>query len=538
VRDAKIESLDARHRSSRPPLDAYVHRADIPWLVALLVLGSLLLLSFALHAYRVTEGKGGVPLDDAWIHFQFARNLARGHGFAFNPGEPTAGSTAPLWTLLLAGLYAVGVGFPLAGQFLSVLSFLVTLVATYVLTRRLTRRRWAAGLAGAVAATNGRLVWAGLSALETPLFAALSLLGIISYITRRNAESYGLRTAALLGLAALARPEGILLFALSLADFSLRNLSAKQDRGSRVPSYASRFTSCIASLACRVLPPIGVFAALVLPYAIFSLLTSGHPLPNTFGAKTTFNLRPDLAFLGLASRYLILDNPLLLPFFVLGVGAGLRRARILSAWNVGLPLAYAFLHATLYQHGRYLIPLIPCNAVIGVIGLLEARRLAMGWNWRWQGSRATLVILVVALFVAGTAWRLPTMARRFAQDVENINRMHVAIGHWVAEHTPTDALLALNDIGAITYISGREIVDLAGLVTPEVVPMLRAPDTTSRLIGFMAEQDVDYVIVFPNWFPGLVERDDLLEPLHRVTLERRTITGGRTMIVYRAHWAR
>jgi len=46
---------------------------------------------------------GGFPLDDAWIHFQFARNVASGHGFAFNPDVPMAGSTAPLWTLLLAG---------------------------------------------------------------------------------------------------------------------------------------------------------------------------------------------------------------------------------------------------------------------------------------------------------------------------------------------------------------------------------------------------------------------------------------------------
>ncbi len=251
-----------------------------------------------------------------------------------------------------------------------------------------------------------------------------------------------------------------------------------------------------------------------------------------------------------------MDNPLLLPFFVLGIGASLglmsrhstypnvkgnrsgssRHPRILVLWSVGLPLVYAFLHATLYQHGRYLIPLIPCNAVIGIVGLLEARSLALRRNWRWRGSRTALVILVTALVVAGTAWRLPTMARLFAQDVDNINQMHVAIGRWVAERTSADALLALNDIGAITYVSERRIVDLAGLVTPQVTPMLRAENRASRLVGFMAAQGVDYVIIFPNWFPGLAEREDLLEPIHRVTLDRRTITGGKTMVVYRAHW--
>ena len=50
----------------------------------------------------ITGGVIGAPLDDAWIHFQFARNLSQGHGFSYNPGQPTPGSTAPLWTLLLA----------------------------------------------------------------------------------------------------------------------------------------------------------------------------------------------------------------------------------------------------------------------------------------------------------------------------------------------------------------------------------------------------------------------------------------------------
>src|SRR5262249_38944988 len=56
-----------------------------------------------------TWGLTSFPLDDSWIHFHFARNLAEGHGFAYNPGVLVAGSTAPLWTLVLAG------GFVLLG---------------------------------------------------------------------------------------------------------------------------------------------------------------------------------------------------------------------------------------------------------------------------------------------------------------------------------------------------------------------------------------------------------------------------------------
>ena len=44
----------------------------------------------------------GFPLDDAWIHQTYARNLAERGEWAFLPGEPSAASTSPLYTALLA----------------------------------------------------------------------------------------------------------------------------------------------------------------------------------------------------------------------------------------------------------------------------------------------------------------------------------------------------------------------------------------------------------------------------------------------------
>jgi 4-amino-4-deoxy-L-arabinose transferase-like glycosyltransferase len=500
-------------------------RSDWPWLVSLLLVGCLTLAIFALNAYDFTDGRGGAPLDDAWIHFQFARNLARGDGLSFNPGQPTSGSTAPLWTLLLAAVYFVGGEFPVAGQALSAACFLAALAATYEVGKRLTDSRWAGWLASVVVAINGRMVWAGLSGLETCLFATLTLLAIGAHVSDRAARRYRLRTAALFGLAALSRPEGYLFFALALADLLFALIVQEQEpwrtRWRRFP----------------ILPTL-LFATIVLPYLIFSLHTSGHLLPNTYRAKATVNLLPDRDFLSLTAKYLILDNPLLLPFFLFGLILLIERASLLSLWSAGLPLVYAFLHAVLYQHGRYLIPLIPCNAVIGVVGLLGARQMAVRRGWRWRGSQTRLAILVSLLVVAGTAWRLPTMASLYAWNVDNVNEMHVALGHWVAENTPPDAVLALNDIGAITYVSERPVVDLAGLVTPEVVPILRGPDRDSKLADFIEEQDVQYVIIFPKWFPDLASRRGVLEPVHQVVLEHNTIVGGETMVVYRANWQR
>ena len=71
--------------------------------IALLSLGIYLL--FSSLTYRL-----GFPLDDAWIHQTYARNLVEYGQWFFVPGQPSAGSTAPLWSALLAIGHALGLG--------------------------------------------------------------------------------------------------------------------------------------------------------------------------------------------------------------------------------------------------------------------------------------------------------------------------------------------------------------------------------------------------------------------------------------------
>ena len=79
------------------------------WRVFLLpALLALVTTSAFLIVMRWRAGAAGYPLDDAWIHQTYARNLALRGEFAFVSGQPSAGSTAPLWTLLLAPGYWLG----------------------------------------------------------------------------------------------------------------------------------------------------------------------------------------------------------------------------------------------------------------------------------------------------------------------------------------------------------------------------------------------------------------------------------------------
>jgi hypothetical protein len=69
------------------------------------ILGLLSLVSMGFYLIiSARQYKIGFPLDDAWIHQTYARNIASGE-WAFIPGEVSGGSTSPLWSLILSIAY-------------------------------------------------------------------------------------------------------------------------------------------------------------------------------------------------------------------------------------------------------------------------------------------------------------------------------------------------------------------------------------------------------------------------------------------------
>src|SRR5438477_95827 len=100
-------------------------------LALLCVVSSALYLGFS----YVQLGKLSLPLDDAWIHQTFARNLALHGEFAFVPGQISAGSTSPFWTILLAP----GFLWPLGPEPWTYLFGAILLFGVALLTWRITQ---------------------------------------------------------------------------------------------------------------------------------------------------------------------------------------------------------------------------------------------------------------------------------------------------------------------------------------------------------------------------------------------------------------
>jgi len=130
---------------------------------------------------------------------------------------------------------------------------------------------------------------------------------------------------------------------------------------------------------------------------------------------------------------------------------------------------------------------------------------------RHSGVRlgTTALLLAAALFNVSTV-SVATI-RNTTRAESSINRMQVALGHWLADNTPAGAALACNDIGAIGYFSNRYIYDLTGLVTKEILSYRQDRD---RDITFIKDRKPDFLVIYPAAYPGIEEAPFLKAVAH------------------------
>ena len=180
---------------------------DAPFLLLVAVLALILRLAYL--AFFV--GPAYVPELDAAEYHAIATSLANGHGFALANGTPTA-IRPPLFPLLLAGIYRLfGNEHHTAGLALQALIGVGISLATYGVGRHFGLAE--ARLAALIAAGYPLLIFVGGSLLTEPLFILLVTLamGAALALLERPTVAQAARCGLLLGLAGLARPNGLLL---------------------------------------------------------------------------------------------------------------------------------------------------------------------------------------------------------------------------------------------------------------------------------------------------------------------------------------
>jgi arabinofuranosyltransferase len=413
----------------------------------------------------------GTIVDDAFIMFRYARNLADGLGLVFNAGERVEGISSLLWTLWIAAGLKLGLnpeGFA-AGS-----GALLGLAAMAYVSWRF---HWLLAL---VLACSGPFVYWCVAGLETPLFVAVLFvaLGELYHAVKDPAPRRPLLvSAAAFGLLHWIRPDGIYFLVsvgVPLVALRRRNVSSRD----------------LSAAACLAFLPY--VALLAWRYAYF-----GELQPNTYYAKVAmpwhdgfwqqFQMQGLPYVRGFWSTYPVL-GALAVTGLVLAVRA---RDGVLLIFHTGL-LIYqcylVFVGGDWMPQYRWYVPLI---AVYAALALAVCKR-------RWIAGAvaaalcATLVHQSVFGFVGGGTLRFLDKNTDFSRVLAREFRSGV----------PWSQSVLLGDIGMMGWLSDMRVVDAAGLADKHIARQ-PAIHFWKNDTAYLLACDAEWVIIRYHywWYP-------------------------------------
>ncbi len=454
-------------------------------------------------------------IDDAYISYRYASNLAEGAGLVYNPGERVEGFTNLLFTLVVALGVRLGVDAPTVGHVVGVGSAVLLLVgcASYASTGLAPRRRARAAAAPWLLLAHPAIVIWAESGMESTLFAAA-----VTWALALQARGLALACTACLMVACLTRPEGALFAALVLGTDWLQRAPA--DR--------------------RMSGPM-IIAGLLAALTAFRIAYYGAPLPNTFYAKVTTE-----ASLGVGAAQVLdflLSGPLL---WLPGVAACAvldRRARA-TALVVAAGLAYVVaIGGDTIGPTRFLLPVLApmaaaaarapelirhspmwAHAMRGLalagaawplvgpgpalLALLVGAALLTLSRWTgWRASPAATAAIVLAAVaglalavMAGRPWTgLGFGAAHRAEQIAQIRQTRhrqAALARRQADRLEARAprLIALAGIGHVGFQTRLPLIDLLGLVDATIARTPIPDDDAFLALPGHQRSNADYVL--------------------------------------------
>lgn len=554
---------------------------------------------FSRDALALAAGEWSAPLDDVFIHADYARSLALGFPLTWVPGDGvSSGGTSVLWPVLLAipwKLGAHGLALLPAARAIAVACLVAAFAALKAPLARVHRLApWAAAVA---LGCDGPFLWHALSGMELPLvFAALAVLvntasealsspsprawlrvgmaGLFAVLVRPEF----LAIAALLGLAAAARAEAEtararatfaacaflpalaatlalgFVYQLTTGSFSANGVAAKlvhtqplltgsevRERLAKNVVFAVRR---VVSRDTQVDPLAGSLDLHAdLGAAGFAIALAPLALGHSSGALA-FGLFA-LAWVPLP----LLTNPFAqacvgVAFLVpLAFAATKRRgpAEDLLALLVLLGAAWGLVSAlngqVVYHLDRYLMPTRASWLAAAVVAaLVLAERAASA-----RARAFSLSCLAIAAFAwASNAGAYGRWRTHFAKACANIREQHVATGRFLRTLEPPVSRVLVNDAGAIPYVSELPALDLVGLGGFQRLPWARANRfgvgaSLELLEHVPAHAWPSHMAIYTTWFPGLAE--NFGREVARFTVHDNVVCGGLDKVVYAADWS-
>ncbi|HJX38261.1 MAG TPA: hypothetical protein VJ714_06665 [Anaerolineae bacterium] len=421
-------------------------------------LASLILLAHEGFYYR---DLGGAAVDDAFISFRYAQNLVTGQGLVFNPGEKVEGYTNFLWTVILAAFMRLGFDPSAVSIVLGAALSVATLWMVYQFFRLISPTEpMIPIIASLCLAVDGSFALWAVSGMETSMFAFLVLSALACHVWEWQRGKPGLLSGALLALAAMTRPEGVLVFAVLMLHQVLGRLVVRRQL-----------------LASADIAKAGAFLGLYLPYFLWRYYYYGFLLPNTFYAKVTVQDVGAQYQRGL--RHIATFGRLHLGWLLTLLALVAAFKRRISFWLTAvLVVVMVYLGYIVYvggdwSVGRFFVPLLPPGYMLVATGLTQTyatvKRLA-GRVTQSGGAIAALrasALAVLALWctILFNSTSLHGEHELFVTPFQAARATHarVAMGEWLARNVPEDTYIAVDAAGQIPFYSGLRTLDMFGV---------------------------------------------------------------------------
>ncbi len=397
----------------------------------------------AVTALCVALIHGPFLIDDAYITFRYAENLATGEGLVFNRGEAVLGTTSPLLAVLLAFLKLIGLEVPLAARWVGLVSGMAVVIITQILAARVMQPLACLAL-GLCLAFHPDLAIAANSGMETAVSMAAVYGGILMILKGRYASA-----GVLGGVAFLLRPDGALVVLMAVGVI-------------------------LCHRPRKIWRPLLAAGLVTLPWLIYAAVTYDGWIPQSIPAKQL--IHPD------TPGHILLTNLRRLSFgvpmkLVCGLAVGgivfavVRRSTLVlvAVWML-LYLAGLSASRIMSLFPWYVTPLLPGLLVLAaycVEGLIRvvSNGMAEASPWRpWVERRsapAILLILGILLISESPTW--------YARNQAQFGRVpvYLRIGDLLGQRCqPGDAVL-VGEVGALAYALPEQfIIDSSGINSP------------------------------------------------------------------------
>jgi hypothetical protein len=393
------------------------------------------MIALLINAWRVRW----FTIDDAYISYRYARNLARGWGLVFNQGEAIEGYTNFGWTVLLAGGISVGIDPDVLAKVVGAASAAGTLTLCYFLSRRFAPYKLAPCFSTWLLACSMPTIGYAMFGLETSFFVFLVVAGLYAMFLEHERPSAFPWSGIIFGLAGLTRPEapmflGIPMLLLGRKFFGRQNLI----RGF-------------------------VFVAIVGAHILWRKNYYGEWLPNTFTAKTGDPVQQYHRGKSYIAGYLGETGPAIYLIFAGAAIAVVRKHRemlTLVALSVAVWGYIMTIGGDWMPHFRFMAPFEPFAFVLVGVG---ARTL-----FDTHQRAIQIALAMFALYVGVQRYHSFEDARRHFKDEDQFWESAVnQSAEWLVEHN-RPGYVAVADMGYIGYRTDFPVLDLLGLVDPVI----------------------------------------------------------------------